>query len=108
MRLKVINNTRGIYLLYDGNKYVIYSEFYGVVAESTKIERQEEGDNRTVIIDFDICEWYGYWALKPIITRGIKKEETMYIDKDVTINYNTVKGTENSLNKYLKFDVLER
>jgi len=30
------------------------------------------------------------------------------IDKDVTINYNTVKGTENSLNKYLKFEVLDR
>lgn len=108
MKLKCINNTRGIYFLYDGNKYVIYSEFYGVVAESTRIERQEEGENRKVTIDFDICEWYGYWALKPIITRGIKKEETMYIDKDVTINYNTVKGTENSLNKYLKFEVLDR
>lgn len=106
MRLKVINNTRGIYLLYDGSKYVIYSEFYGVVAESTKIERIDNEDK--VIIDFDICEWYGYWALKPIITRGVKKEETMYLTKDVVINYNTIKGTENSLNKYLKFEVLDR
>ena len=105
MRLKCINNTRGIYFLYDGDKYVIYSEFYGVVAESTAINREEENK---VIIDFNICEWYGYWALKPIITRGIKKEETMYVDKEVIINYNTIKGTENSLNKYLKFDVLDR
>ena len=105
MRLKCINNTRGIYFLYDGDKYVIYSEFYGVVAESTAINREEENK---VIIDFNICEWYGYWALKPIITRGIKKEETMYIDKEVIINYNTIKGTENSLNKYLKFEVLDR
>ena len=108
MRLKCINNTRGIYFIYDGTKYVIYSEFYGVVAQSTSIKRIDGEEKDRVIIDFDICEWYGYWALKPIITRGIKKEETMYIDKDVTINYNTVKGTENSLNKYIKFEVLDR
>lgn len=104
MRLKCINSTRGIYFLYDGDKYVIYSEFYGVVAESTNINREEENK---VIIDFDICEWYGYWALKPIITKGIKAEENMYIEKDVIINYNTVKGTENSLKKYLKMELLD-
>lgn len=106
MRLKCINNTRGIYFLYNGNKYIIYSEYYGVVAESTKIERIEEKNE--VMIDFDICEWYGYWALQPIITKGIKAEETMYItDRKVVINYNTVKGTENSLKKYLKFELLD-
>lgn len=105
MRLKCISNKRGIYFLYDGNKYVIYSEFYGVVAESTEIIR--ENDDK-VTINFDICQWYGYWALKPIITKGIKAEETMYVDKNVTINYHTIEGTENSLNKYLKFEVLDR
>ena len=105
MRLKCISNKRGIYLLYDGNKYVIHSEYYGVVAESTKIERLEK-ENK-VIIDFDICEWYGYWALKPIITKGIKDEESMYIERQVIINYNTITGTENSLKKYLKFDLLD-
>lgn len=104
MRLKCISNKRGIYFLYDGEKYVIYSEFYGIVAESTNINREEENK---VIIDFDICEWYGYWALKPIITKGIKAEENMYIEKDVIINYNTVKGTENSLKKYLKMELLD-
>lgn len=114
MRLKCINNTRGIYLLYDGDKYIIFSEYYGVVAESTKIDRSyaeyENNDKKDkVIIDFDICEWYGYWALKPIITKGIKAEEKMYItDREVVINYNTVKGTENRLNKFLKFEILDR
>ena len=42
MRLKCISNKRGIYFLYDGTKYVIYSEYYGVVAESTSINREEE------------------------------------------------------------------
>lgn len=105
MKLKCISNKRGIYFLYDGDKYVIYSEFYGIVAESTNINRDDE---KKVIIDFDICEWFGYWALKPIITKGIKAEETMYItDREVVINYNTVKGTENSLNKFLKFEILD-
>lgn len=106
MRLKCISNKRGIYFLYSGSKYIIYSEYYGIVAESTKIDR--ESKENTVIIDFDICEWYGYWALKPIITKGIKAEETMYLkDKKVTINYNEVEGTDNSLNKYLKFELLD-
>lgn len=104
MRLKCISNKRGIYLLYDGDKYVIYSEFYGVVAESTNINREEENK---VIIDFNICQWYGYWALKPIITKGIKAEETMYIQKDVIINYNTIEKTDNKLDKYIKFEVLD-
>lgn len=104
MKLKCISNKRGIYFLYDGEKYVIYSEFYGIVAESTNINRDDE---KKVVIDFDICEWYGYWALKPIITKGIKAEETMYIQKDVIINYNTIEKTENHLNKYIKFDVLD-
>lgn len=105
MRLKCISNKRGIYFLYDGTKYVIYSEYYGVVAESTSINREEENK---VVIDFDICDWNGYWALKPIITKGIKAEETLYIEKDVVINYNTIEKTDNSLNKFLKFEVLDR
>lgn len=102
MRIEVLNNTRGILSIYNGDKYVIYSQYYGVVAESTKIERSDE----SVTIDFNICEWYGYWALKPIITRGIKKQETLYIDKKVTINYHEQKGQQEHLNKYLKFDLL--
>ena len=35
MRIKNISNKRGIYLIYNGNKYVVLSEYYGVVAEST-------------------------------------------------------------------------
>ena len=106
MRLKCISNKRGIYFIYDGTQYIIYSEFYGVVANSTKIDRTVEDK---VIIDFDICDWHGYWGLKPIITKGIKAEETMYIDKDVVINYNIVKNqAENQLNKYLKFELLDR
>ena len=106
MRLKCISNKRGIYFLYSGSKYIIYSEFYGIVAESTKIDRIEEKNE--VIIDFDICDWNGYWALEPIITKGIKAEETMYLkDRNVVINYNTIAGTDNSLKKYLKFELLD-
>lgn len=107
MRIEILSNKRGILSIYDGNKYIIYSQFYGVVAESTKIERTK--DDKEVNIDFDICEWYGYWDVKPIITRGIKKQETEFISKLVNINYNKIKGkSENSLDKYLKFELLER
>lgn len=106
MQIEILSNKRGIISLYDENKYIIYSQFYGVVAESTKIERI--GDDKVEIV-FDICRWYGYWDVKPIITRGIKKQETMYIQKDVTIKYNIIDTkTENSLDKYLKFELLER
>lgn len=103
MRIEVLNNTRGILSIYDGDKYVIYSQYYGVVAESTKIERSDE----SVTIDFDICEWFGYWALKPIITRGIKKQETLYIDKKVTINYTEQKGQQEHLKKHLTFNIID-
>ena len=103
MRIDTLSEKRGILSIYNGDRYIIYSTYYGVVAESTRIERN---DNK-VIIDFNICEWFGYWSLKPIITRGIKKAETIYIDKEVTINYTEQKGQYEHLNKYLKFELLE-
>lgn len=106
MELKTLSNKRGIYSIYTGSKYIIYSEVYGVVAESTNIIRNDDTDN--VVIDFNICQWYGYWALKPIITKGINKLENRFIPRDVTINYNTIKGTENTLNRCLKIEILDR
>lgn len=103
MRIETLSEKRGILAFYNGDKYVIYSTYYGVVAESTKIERTDE----TVQIDFNICEWFGYWALKPIITRGITKAETVYIDKKVIINYTTMEGQQEHLNKYLTFELKE-
>ena len=101
MEIKTLNQTRGILSIYNGDKYIIFSQFYGVVAESTKILRNEEGDK--VEINFDICNWVGYWDLKTIITKGIKKLENQYIKKDVTINYKKVKTKrENGLDKYLE------
>lgn len=103
MRIDILSYKRGILSIYNGDNYIIYSQYYGIVAESTKIKRTDS----KVEIDFNICEWYGYWALKPIISRGIKKLETMYIKKDVKVTYKTIKGQQEHLNKYFKFDLLE-
>lgn len=102
MELKNFSQERGIYGFYNGTKYIIFSTFYGVVAESTKIERIEnENEEKIVNIEMNICQWYGYWDLKSIITRGIKKAENQYIQKEVNITYNTIENTDNCLNKRL-------
>lgn len=115
MQIEILSNKRGILSLYDGNKYIIYSQFYGVVAESTSIERKNvereelKDIGEIVKINFNICKWYGYWDLKTIITRGINKLEKRYINKDITINYNTIENTDNSLdNRMLTFEVIDR
>lgn len=110
MEIRTLSNNHGILSIYNGEKYIIYSTFYGVVAESTKIDRSNDynTDKHKVIIDFDICNWSGYWDLKPIITKGINKAERQFIeDKKVIINYNTIYGTDNALNKRLDFTLTE-
>ena len=111
MEIRVISKQRGIYSIYNGEKYIIYSEYYGLVAESKKIERYDNETNErleNVIINFDICDWSGYWDLKSIITRGIKKLENQFINKKVKINYNTIKNTGNSLNKVIEIKTKKR
>lgn len=95
-----LSDKRGIYAAYDGSKYTIISTYYGVVAESTSIERNEDGEAKSVAITFDICNWYGYWSLKDIISRGIKRAEQEFVKKDVQITYHTVEDTENHLKKW--------
>lgn len=113
MELRTLSEKRGIYSIYNGEQYIIYSSYYGVVAYSTNIERVdiEDGEIREKTkIDFDICQWYGYWDLKSIISRGIKKLENRYIKKDIEINYYTILNTDNSLEnkKYLKVELVDR
>ena len=113
MEIQTLSQKRGIYSIYDGDKYIIYSSYYGVVAYSTNIERidiENENIREKTKIDFDICQWFGYWDLKTIISRGIKKLENRYINKDIKINYNTIPNTDNSLEnkKYLKIELLDR
>ena len=107
MELAQLSNKRGIYSIYDGSQYIIYSTYYGVVAKSTKIDRKEIRDENgfisyeDAIIDFDICRWYGYWDLKSIISRGLNKLENRIIKTNLKLNYHTIEGTDNSLeNKY--------
>ena len=91
MRIDILSQKRGILSLYDGKKYIIFSQCLGVVAESSKIERFNNSDytENSAKITFNICDWCGYWDLKSIITRGIKKLENQYIAKDVEIEYKT-------------------
>ena len=92
MELRVLNKDRGIYAIYQGNEkgYIIWSSFYGVVAISSSIERSD--DYKKVKIKFDICDWSGYWSLKDIINRGIRKMEKLFIENEIVeIEFNTIK-----------------
>lgn len=91
MNIDILSQKRGILSFYDGKKYIIFSQCMGVVAESSKIERTDDEDHheKAVKITFKICDWCGYWDLKSIISRGIKKLENQYIKKDVKIEYKT-------------------
>ena len=89
--------------------------FYGVVAYSTKIDRKEINNENEIrkydtTIELDICRWYGYWDLKSIITRGIKRLENRYVGSDVKIIYNDIEHTDNSLEnlKYLDVKLCDR
>lgn len=104
MIIKTLSQKRGITALYDGSKYIIWSECYGIVAESTEIKRFDGELRSEVEIHFDICEWYGYWDLQSIITRGIIKMETEYVPKSVIIHYHKVEGEQYSLKRHLKME----
>ena len=108
MELQVLSEKRGIYSIFNGrygknSGYIIYSAFYGVVAKSTKFI--EDKETKELTIYFDICQWYGYWDLKSIVTKGIKKLENQFIDRKVNIVYNTIKNTDNSLNNIYRLDI---
>lgn len=112
MEIITLSQKRGILAIYDGDKYIIYSTCYGVVAESKPIERVYY-DNNNIIhhydkidIEFDICKWYGYWSLKDVITRGIKKVEREW-NNEATIVYHEVEGAESHLKKRLVLSLEE-
>jgi hypothetical protein len=98
MEIRKISNERGIYAIYDGQKYLIYSEFYGMVAKSTKIERDNEKD--IVNIDFIMCDWSGYWDLAQIIKRGVAKLERQWVYKKVNINIQRNKDGRQNLKEH--------
>lgn len=98
MEIRKISNERGIYAIYDGQKYLIYSEFYGMVAKSTKIERDNEKD--IVNIDFIMCDWSGYWDLAQIIKRGVAKLERQWVYRKVNINIQRNKDGRQNLKEH--------
>lgn len=108
MEIRLLSPKRGITALYDGDKYIIHSSCYGVVAESKPIKRYEY-DKKTgelthfdhIKIEFDICEWFGYWDLRGIITRGVTKIEREW-KNTATITYTTIKDEQDHLRRHLK------
>lgn len=104
MIIRTLSEKRGIIALYDGDKYIIYSTYYGVVAESTNINRAYNSDHTefSVSIDFDVCEWFGYWSLYNIIRRGVKKMERQFLpDKEVCIVLHQKHGEQDHLHRRL-------
>lgn len=106
MEIRLLSKDRGITALYDGDKYIIHSSYYGVVAESKPIERFTTNEVGEFVhldnfeIEFDICEWFGYWSLKDVITRGIKKIEREW-KNEATITFNTIEGEQEHLHRRL-------
>ena len=87
MEIKTLSKERGITAIYNGEQYFIHSSFYGFVAKSTKIDRSQDthDENAKIFIDFDMCDWMGYWDLAAIIKKGVKKMEQQFINKQVYI-----------------------
>ena len=105
MTINQISNERGIYAIYDGNQYLIYSSYYGMVAKSTEITRDHEND--IVNIKIDMCDWSGYWSLSTIITRGIRKLENQWTYKKVNIEINRRDDGRQNLGEYYKIVKME-
>lgn len=109
MIIRRLSEKRGITALYDGEKYIIMSDHYGVVGISTKIDRHYDERSRralSVSIDLDVPEWFGCWSLYDIIRRGVKKMEREYIeDKEVDIVLHQVQGEQEKLKCSLVMDV---
>lgn len=100
MTIKQISKERGINAIYDGNRYLIHSDYYGFVAKSTDIIRDNE--NNTVHIIIDMCDWSGYWSLSDIIKRGIRKLENQWIYKKVTFDIVRRNDGRMRLDEYFK------
>ena len=98
MTINLLSKERGIYSIYNGDKYYIYSSFYGMVAKSILIQRDNEND--VVDIVFDMCDWSAYWDLASIIKRGIRKLENQWIYKKVNIDIVKRNDGRNNLNEH--------
>lgn len=106
MELKCLSEERGIFAIFQGYKkgYIIWSSYYGVVAIAENLEASENYDK--VIINFDICSWNGYWSLRDIISRGVRKMERRWKpDKKVIINYKVVEGFSMTNIADIKIDI---
>lgn len=105
MLINIISKDRGIYSIYNGKQYLIYSSFYGMVAKSILIQRDNEND--VVDIVFDMCDWSGYWDLASIIKRGIRKLENQWVYKRVNIDIVKRKDGRQNLGEYYEIVKVE-
>lgn len=105
MELRILSKEREIYSIFQGygkNAYIIFSSFYGVVAVG---DAQGDEEYSKVNINFKICKWWGYWSLRDIINRGVKKLERQWCkDKEVNISYKVVNEDMEAIAN-LKIDV---
>jgi hypothetical protein len=101
MNIKVLSSERGITLLQGSKNVVIHSSCYGVVAEGTReTVHNEDWSYCKAVYNLTICDWCGYWDLKSIITRGIKKwEKSAWKMNDCEITYITAEDQQMHLNK---------
>lgn len=103
MTINLISKDRGITAIYDGNRYLIHSSYYGFVAKSTEIIRDNE--KNTVHIIIDMCDWSGYWSLTDIIKRGIRKLENQWLYHKVT--FDIVRRADGRMNLKEYFKIIE-
>lgn len=82
------NTKQNIFVLFQGygeNAYIVFNNFWGVVATANISEEYIENPEKSVVIDLFLDESQGAYFIKDI-KRIINKRENQYIDKKVSYN----------------------
>ena len=89
MEILDFSKERGIHAIFNGygkQAYIFHSSFYGVVGYADILDKPGS-DAITVHVYLGENSRYWYWSLKSIVTRGIKKSESRFINKNITFIY---------------------
>ncbi len=108
MEILQFSNERGIFAIFNGygkQAYIFHSSFYGPVGYANIMD-EAGSDKITVDVYLGENSRFWYWSLKNIVTRGIRKAETRYINKkiDFVYHYLNNKDTSGVTDNVFKYD----
>lgn len=115
MLIEKISNDHGIFAIWNTDKWIIYDNFWGVVAESEPVQRYVADENQyispldVVKITFAMPEDGGDMGLPNLIRRQIGRleKEKMSVD-EVEFEFKPQAGERRHLARYLKADTETR